>query len=146
MPASHDPVGPAVTLGDDLAAALPELRAAAESRMLDACTVRRAVGVTVDDVGVTTPDYSEPLYEGPCRVQTFEPQEYTPDVAVATVTTQRYAVHVPVGAYEPSIGDVVEISTATLDPHLAGREYRVVALLHKSQATAYRLGVLEIVD
>lgn len=114
--------------------------------MLDTCTVRRVTGNDVDDDGNVIPTYSEPLYEGACRVQSREQQEGTPDVAgVGTVTVQRYAVHIPVGGYAPEVGDVITVDTATDDPHLANRVFRVVALLHKSQATAYRLGVTEVV-
>lgn len=112
--------------------------------MLDTCTVRRVTGRAVDDDGASTPTYSAPLYTGACRVQAADPQELTPAVADGTVTVQRYSVHIPVGAYAPAVGDRVVIDAAALDPALVGREYRVVALLHKSQATAYRLGVEEV--
>lgn len=128
-----------------ITSALPELRRQAEARMLDTCVVRRVTGESTDGDGNVTPTYSEPLYEGACRVQTYEPQESTADIGGAsTVTTQRYSVHIPVGSYAPQIGDVVTLDSAALDPQLAGRTYRVVALLHKSQATAYRLGVQEV--
>jgi hypothetical protein len=133
-------------LGAAIVSALPELRRQAVSRMLDTCTIRRVTGDAVDADGNVTPTYSAPLYAGLCRVQTNEPQERTPDTGdVGTVTTQRYSVHVPVGAYAPQVGDVVTIDYAHLDPYLAGRIYRVVGLLHKSQATAYRLSVEEVV-
>ena len=54
-------------------------------------------------------------------------------------------MHVPVAAFVPVVGHVITITAATIAPGLVGREYRVVALLHKSLATAYRLGVEEIV-
>jgi hypothetical protein len=130
-------------LGYTIVSALPELRRHAESRMLDTCTVRRVAGDAVDDEGRVTPTYVT-LYAGACRVQTGEAQERNPEVAGSTATTQRYSVHIPVGAYQPEVGDVVTIATATLDPYLPGRTFRVVALLHKSQATAYRLGVEEL--
>ena len=123
--------------------ALPELRAAAVSLMLDTCTVQAVTGVTTDPLtGVDVPTYST-LYTGRCRVQTFQPQESNPEVGGATLTVQRYSVHVPVGAFVPAIGQVVTITAAALDPNLAGRAFRVVALLHKTAATAYRLGVEE---
>lgn len=130
-------------LGAELTAQLLESRADAESLMLDTC----AIGDLGDPV--TDPDTGEvtvplvPEYEGRCKVQTWEAQESNPEAGGAVQTVQRYAVHIPVGAYAPSIGDVVELGTAALDPNLAGRRYRVVALLHKTLATAYRLGVLE---
>lgn len=118
-------------------------RVAAARQMLDTCTIGDLGDpVTDPDTGaVTTP--ITPLYTGPCKVQTWEAQESNPEAGGAVLTVQRYQVHIPVGSYAPQIGHVVEISTTALDPNLAGRRYRVVALLHKTLATAYRLGVLE---
>ena len=111
--------------------------------MLDTCTVKRVTGVTTDLLtGADVPTYST-IYDGPCKVQTFEPQERNPEVGGATLTVQRYSVHVPVGAFVPAVGQVVTITDAALDPNLTGRMFRVVALLHKTAATAYRLGVEE---
>lgn len=125
------------------ASALLAGRAAAERNMLDLCTVQRVVGTVTDDLtGAVTPVY-EQAYSGRCKVQTFEPHERNPEVGGATVTVQRYSVHVPVGAFEPEVGQVVTIVAAALDPHLAGRSFRVAALLHKTAATAYRLSVEE---
>lgn len=131
-------------LGDAVTQTLPFLRAQAESMMVSTCEVHRlGTPVTDPDTGqVTTP--SAVVYAGRCRVQTYEAQESNPEVGGATLTVQRYAVHVPVGSFEPAIGDVVEAITGVMDPNLTGRRYRVVALLHKSLATAYRLGVEEV--
>lgn len=115
--------------------------------MVDSCTVHRVIpGETVTDpvTGVDSPA-TEQVYAGRCRVQTFEPHERNPELGGATATVQRYAVHVPVGSFEPHIGHVVTITAAALDPHLVGRVFRVVALLHKTASTAYRLGV-EVVE
>lgn len=118
-------------------------RRMAASVMLDACSI----GILGDPV--TDPDTGEvttplvPLYTGPAKVQTYEAYESNPEVGGAVLTVQRYQVHIPVGSYAPEIGHLVEITTAALDPNLAGRRYRVVALLHKTLATAYRLGVEE---
>lgn len=130
-------------LGAELTAQLLESRADAESLMLDTCTIGDLGDpVTDPDTGeVTTP--LVPEYDGRCKVQTWEAQESNPEAGGAVLTVQRYAVHIPVGSYTPEIGHVVEIGTAGMDPNLAGRRYRVVALLHKTLATAYRLGVLE---
>lgn len=118
-------------------------RARAESLMLDSCTIGDLGDPATDpDTGeVTTP--IDALYAGRCKVQTWEAQESNPEAGGAVLTVQRYAVHIPVGSYAPAIGHVVEVSSAALDPNLTGRRYRVVALLHKTLATAYRLGVEE---
>jgi len=68
-------------IGDDLAAALPELRAQAESMMRDACTVKRPNGTTLDpDTLEEVPAYLD-VYAGPCRVQrsgALSPREQSP--------------------------------------------------------------------
>lgn len=128
------------------ASALQAGRSAAERNMVDLCTVHRVLeGETVTDpvTGVDTP-VTVQVYAGRCRVQTYEPHERNPEVGGASATVQRYGVHVPVGSFEPEIGHVVTVTAAALDPYLVGRTFRVVALLHKTAATAYRLGVEEV--
>jgi hypothetical protein len=111
--------------------------------MVDACTVTRpGPDVTDPDTGVVT-STNVTTYTGRCKVQGLDPQEATPVAGGYSFTVQRYRVDVPVGAYRPAIGDVVTITAAALDPYLAGRDYRVVALLHKTAATAYRLAVTD---
>lgn len=111
--------------------------------MLDSCTVKRVTGTVTDPLtGQDTPTYAT-LYTGRAKVQTFEAFEQTPEAGGHQFTVQRYAVHVPVGAWAPAVGDLVTIDTAALDPNLATRTFRVVALLHKTAATAYRLGVTD---
>ena len=120
-------------------------RRAAEALMVDECTVRTVTGRATDPTtGKGTPTYSAPLYLGKCRVQSFQPQERSPEAGGATLTVQRYAVHVPVEAFAPAVGQVITITAAAGDANLVGRQYRVVALLHKSLATAYRLSVEEV--
>ena len=112
--------------------------------MPDTCTVKAVTGVTTNPTtGADVPTYGAELYTGKCKVQTYEAQERNPEVGGATLTVQRYSVHVPVGAFVPAVGQVVTITDAALDPNLTGRMFRVVALLHKTSATAYRLGVEE---
>lgn len=132
-------------LGAELAAQLLESRADAESLMLDTCTIGTLGAPVTDPVTdvVTTPLESS-LYTGKAKVQGLDPQEGNPEAGGATLTVQRYRVDIPVGSYAPKIGHVVEITAARLDPNLVGRRYRVVALLHKTMATAYRLGVEEV--
>lgn len=128
-------------------AAIHAGRAAAAALMVDTCQITRP-GEQVTDRrtgGVyAVPDTLE--YTGACKVQSYQPFEQNPEAGAHTYSVQRYQVHVPVGAYVPHVGDVVTITAATLDPHLAGRMYRVVALLHKSLATAYRLAITDEAD
>jgi len=142
-------------LGSELHEQLLESRADAESTMLDTCTiVRPGEPVTDSNTGVvTTPPvvvYPDPLWpdnhpwkHGPCKVQTYDAQESNPEAGGATFTVQRYTLHIPVGSYQPAIGDVATIVTSATDSNIVDRSYRVTGLLHKTLATAYRLGVEE---
>ena len=119
-------------------------RAAAAALMVDSCQITHP-GEQVTDRR-TGGVYAVPdavVYTGRCKVQSYQPFEQTPEAGAHTYTAQRYQVHVPVGSYVPHIGDVVTITAAAMDPNLAGRTYRVVALLHKSLATAYRLAITD---
>jgi len=130
-----------MSMGTDVAGALPFLRAQAESLMLDTCTVSPVTDV---DESTGAPTLGAPVYTGRCKVQASQAQEANPEAGGATFTVQRYAVHVPVGAFVPVVDQVVTITAAALDAGLVGRKYRVVALLHKSLATSQRLTVEEV--
>jgi len=145
-----------VVTADAAALALSMGRSVAEELMADTCTIGRPTGDPVTDpvTGVVstplTQVYPDPSWpadhrwkHGPCMVQTYEAQEHNPEAGGATFTVQRYTVKVPVGSFAPKIGDVIDMTTAGFDPNLVGRRYRVVALLHKTRATQYRLGVEE---
>lgn len=119
-------------------------RAAAKLLMLDVCQITRPGEQVTDRRSGSV--YAVPdalVYDGCCKVQTWQPFEQNPEAGAHTYTVQRYSVHVPVGAYAPHVGDVVTLTVCELDPGLPGRVLRVVALLHKSYATAYRLAVTD---
>lgn len=114
--------------------------------MVDTCTITRVTGEPgpVDpDTGERTPAPTTTVYTGKCRVQTYEAHESTPDSGAHVYTVQRYAVHVPSGT-DARVDDTVTVTASVLDPNLVGRSYHVVALLHKSLATAHRMAVDEI--
>lgn len=119
-------------------------RRMAERLMLDTVTIEREDpdGVPDEVTGVVPLVPSVTVYSGRAKVQTQDQYERTPEAGGHTFTEQRYYVHVPVGSYAPQIGDMVTVTVATLDPNLHG-PFRVVALLHKSLATAYRLAVTD---
>lgn len=141
-------------IGDDLAQVLPELRDHAESLMRDTCTVHRPTDVLDPITGeaTTVQVYPDPLWPeehryaaGPCKVQTYEGYERTPEAGGHQFTVQRYRVDFPATAFLPKPGDVVTIVTAATDPALVGKWYRVAAPFNKSLATANRCFVDEIV-
>lgn len=122
-------------------------RAAAEQLMVDACSITRVTGAPgpIDpDTGQRTPAPTETVYTGKCRVQTYEAHEATPDSGEHVYTLQRYFIHLPVAA-TVDVDDQITVTAAVMDPNLVGRSYRVVALLHKTYATANRVAVDEIV-
>jgi hypothetical protein len=112
--------------------------------MVDECVVRRGSGTTVTNPDATASTTYVQVYSGRCKVQTYEAYESRPEAGEYVWTVQRYSIHLPVGD-SIQVGDLVEVTASTLDPQLAGRTYRVAALLHKSFATAQRLGVEEVV-
>jgi len=149
-----DSLGSAVTLGADLAEALPEFRADAESRMRDTITVQPVTGHTTDETtGAVTDTLGAAVYgpalaphNGACRFAVASVQESDPQAGGATYTVTRGRVDVPVGAFVAATGLVVTCVTSEMDPYLPGRRFRTQAPSPaNSQATAYRLAVEEIV-
>lgn len=136
---------------DLLAFAVGMGRELALDTFIDTCTVRPVVAHDTDEAGNVTDVYGPAVYGpgiaphmGRCKVQTSETVQANPDAGGATFTVQRLRVDFPVGSFRPAVDLVIEMETAALDPHLAGRRFRVVALLHKTAATAYRLMVEEV--
>lgn len=128
---------------DRILATLPRLRAEAEALMTATATIYRKTGQTRD--GVRLVAVWTAVYTGRCKVQTYEAHEQQQGTqSGATATAQRSQVHVPVGAYSPEPGDVVKL-TASRDPHMVGRLWRVVVRWPaKEHATAYRAHVDEL--
>jgi len=128
----------------DITAALIEGRKLAESLMLDTCTVHTEAKSIDQNTGAEV-IVKTPVYTGRVKIQTGATQESTPEAGGATLTVQRSEAHFPVGAFVPAVGQVITITAAALDPLMVGLVFRVVALLHKSAGTAYRLSVEEVV-
>lgn len=120
--------------------ALAAGRRAAEAMMIDHCVVKRIpVEPIIDEEDGTERFDPEIVWEGRCKVQTYEPYEQTNEVAGHTTVSQRYSVHLPssvTGLVE--VGDVITVTGWV-------RDFRVAGLLHKSFQTACRLLVDEIV-
>lgn len=132
-------------LGQIIAERLPELQAAAVSMMRDTCRIER----DSSDEWVITPNGREVpapsvvVYEGPCKIATYQSYEQNPEVAGMTETLQRYAVHVPVAAGPFEVGDLITIAASAHRPSSTGRTFRVAALHEKTWQTAQRLLVDE---
>ena len=129
-------------LGDDLAAALPELRAQAESMMLDTVTITRPGGtVTAEDGTVTTP--APVVYQGRARWKPPTTSATQSEVGAAIIVTTPGEVHIPVGAYVPEPGDIIECAASVFDPSLVGRRTVVRSRFGGSLVTAYRIPIQE---
>lgn len=119
-------------------------RAAAESLMLDTCTVHRPGEPVTDGDGNVTPSLAL-LYTGPCKIQQTLAQSSSPVAGGHRFTVQDSRWDTPVAAGVFQVGDVVTVTDAVLDPQLTGRVFRVTEPFHKTGATAQRTRVEEVV-
>jgi len=132
-----------VSLGTDLAAALPELRAQAESMMLDTCTITRSVR-TWDEGTASWVDAPTTVYTGACEVKAENVQAAEADAQGQLLIVQSLILKLPVAAsVDVAPGDVATLTVCRFDPQLVGKRLRVGASHHQSFATARRLPVKE---
>lgn len=126
-----------------IASALAAGRAAAESLMVDTCTIRRVAGATSDpDTGEETPTY-ESLYTGNCRVQQAQAQAQSEDVGEDQLLLLRLEVQLPMSVVGLEVGDHITLTASVHDPDLVDRVFLVHDLAHKTHATARRVQCLE---
>lgn len=128
------------------APALARGRAAAESLMVDACTITRTTGETTnEDTGAATPTTST-VYTGKCRVQQSQlgADSVPADPAEVEVRLVAFEVQVPMSVTGVRIHDVVTVTASALDPDLVGRRFSILGLAHKTHMTARRMQVQEV--
>jgi len=125
-------------------------RMAAESLMVDACTVHRpgepetdpTTGkVTVSKTMIYGPDSTG---GGKCKIQQTIAQASGKDSAEHRFTVQEARWDTPVGSGPFMVNDIVTMTSSGLDPHMPGRVYRVTELFHKTFATAQRCRLEEV--
>lgn len=135
-----------MSLGQDIAAALPELQAAAVSMMFDACSISTSeTGTVLDEETLEYTDAPIVSYEGPCRVRFQNAESSELDVAGQLLTAQRATISLPIEtSVDVEEGHIVTITAARFDASLVGRRFRVEGFHHQSLATARRLPVKEI--
>lgn len=116
--------------------------------MSDTGVMRRPTGRTVQDpdTGSEVPQL-EDVFGSQCKIQTRNLQASGSEVGGRTAVTVRVELHLPVDAPPVLAGDVFEVTTvgALSDLQLLGRQFRVIAPVGKSYATARRLEVEEVV-
>lgn len=131
-----------MTFAETITAGLADLRALAESLMVDACVVTKPGAATWDEsTGANIPGAPVTLYAGPCRVQVPESVPGAPVAGEAEWVTAATVVSLPVvGSEAVTVGATVTITDAAEDRALVGQEYEVAGIpLAKSHATTRRL-------
>lgn len=123
---------------------LEEAQAFAEEGMVDTCLIRRSTGHTTDDFsGTVTRTYLAPdPYTGACRFQQAEALAQDLDVGEDRVLLLRMVLQLPFRVAGLKVGDEV-FCTSSQDPDLAGREFVVRDLMHKTDASSRRVTVTE---
>lgn len=130
-------------LGDEIAAALPELRAQAESLHTSTFTVHRRTGAkTQDPVTLEeTDEFAVVLADVMGKFQTTEAQSREAQTPGQKVTETSLAWHTSVSTLGVLTDDVVECTASPTDPALVGVRVRVAGTFLKSYATARRFPV-----
>lgn len=135
-------------LADEIARALPFLRAEAEARMLDTWAIGTDLGWSYDeDLGedVQTVD---PLFTTQGRLKVSGNVVQTSEAGDRTVVTTRRELHIPVSSPAAPVGAVAQCTAvhATSDPTLLGTIVRLAGPAPGSQTTARRLEVEEVLS
>lgn len=132
-------------LGADIRAALPDLRAAAESKMVDSCTI-----VEVTTSGDPDPDTSLPaetrttIYAGKCEYRAADTQARSVDSGGRQLVQQGATLKIPVdapGSAAVRVGHVATIFLATNDLTADPVVVTVSGTHQQTYATARRLPV-----
>lgn len=135
-------------LGDDIAAALPELRAHAESMMVDSCTISPSApsSRTWDEAtGAYTETPPLAVYSGPCRLRQPNQAEREAFAGEAEWTQWGVVLSLPVDSSTGvGVGMVVVVTACSWDASLVGASMRVVGPHGQSHATARRLRCVRV--
>lgn len=106
--------------------------------MQDFCTITRPQAPQVDALGREHTPKPRVVYEGKCKIQTYEPYEQVLETVQHSAVQQRYSVHIPYGAGPFEVGDIIALAGSD-------RKFRVGGLHEKTYQTAIRLLVDEVV-
>lgn len=126
----------------DVQAALPGLRAAAESLMVDSCVVGRKTsgGVLNEETGEYEPGF-ESVYEGPCKLKAAAVQAQDVDAQSQLLIIQQQTLSLPVAGSEGVRPGMVARVTLRNDPDVGVVEVRVVAPHQQTFSSARRFPV-----
>jgi len=111
--------------------------------MVDACSVRRVTGTSLNETTGAYTDTTVVVYSGKCRVQVRNAATAAlPLSGDREVVSFMLEVQTPMSAASFAVGDMVTI-TASVDSQLVGRIFRVREVFHKTHATQRRTLVQE---
>lgn len=124
-------------------------RAAAESIMVDACTVvRQGAPVTNPETGAVTYPAAVTVYTGPCRISgtsSAGPAVAAPqDVGGASVLVSTPVLQLPIATADLEADDLVTCTAAAMDARLVDRQWRARPAPRKTHATKYVVGLVEV--
>lgn len=133
-----------MTLGDDLARVLPELRAAAESTMVDTAEVYGLPVSTWVEESASYEDVPELVHTGPCEIKVADVLVNPVDAQGQQLIVQRSTVKFPVSADTLFPEDfTIKIIESRFDPANVGRLFRITGPHAQTYATARRYPVEE---
>lgn len=130
-------------IGDDIAAALPELRAEAESLMHDECRIERADGWTTDPDNGQRIKTWRPVAATPCRVVRVGTSNHREPAGGQTRDIAGLELRLPWSASDLQLGDRLTLTTSS-DPRLLDAPITITEVSHATHAVARRIeGVLD---
>ncbi|MGW9268330.1 DUF6093 family protein [Microbacterium sp. NPDC055599] len=132
-----------VSLGSDIAAALPGLRAEAESRMTDRVQVGRFKDGVDETTGNPTWEIVTERFAGRARIRWGSREVTNADAPSTPVTVQEPYLSVPFGTVLLRDNDEVLV-VGSDDPVLVGRRFRVQGFPVAGQVTAHRYPLEEL--
>lgn len=131
-------------LAEAIAAALPELRAAAKARMTSTVVIRRLTGKQIQDetTGLQVPEWAI-VYTGPFRLAGGSSGDGgSRTVSVAGVTYEQATAlgHFPHDTYDLADNDLIDVTAG----EWAGSVWQIVEATKADQKTARRVPVVEV--
>ena len=132
-----------MTLGADIAAALPQLRAEAESRMFETLLVGRFRDGIDPDTKDATRVLETERYTGKGRIRWGSREVSNSQATGSPVAMQEPYLSVPFGTARFFTDDEVEC-IASPDPLLVGRRFKLSGAAAAGQVSAYRYPLEEL--
>jgi len=120
-------------------------RAFALAGMVDACTITRSANGAVDENTGRIARTEQTIYTGVCRVQNQRAQSRAEEVGEDRALLLPMEIQLPMSVTGLCVGDQVTITASTNDADLVGRTFQVRDLAHKTEATARRIRVEEVI-